>query len=197
VPPTLVFDYRTLSLIIVAAFMAVGAMQGGARTILVLGACLAITVAVGEPAVATALLGVGVKVLTVLRRAVGAGPVTSVSAPGLYYFAVYLVTLIVMAVLCKAIIHEQTLSRSSRAFGAALGVLNGLLFALMVREHLLPLFGHTAGGTVDIRVSLRADAAQPLLGSGVSVETVGYVFGVLLAGAGVFRKLRRPRGRAL
>lgn len=190
-------DYRTLSLLLVLAFVVIGAMQGGARTILVLGACLAVTVAIEEPAVATALLGMGVKVLTVLRRAVGAQPVATVSRPGLYYFAIYLVTLVAMAVLCKAIIRDQSLSRSSRAFGAVLGILNGLLFALMLREQVLPLLAQTPAGVIDLHLSLQANAAQSLVGSSISVDTVGYVFGLLLAGAGVFRKLRSLRGPGL
>jgi hypothetical protein len=191
----LVFDYRTLSLLIVAAFALIGFLQGGARTILVVGACLAVTVALGEPAIAAALLRWGEKALNVLRRAVGAGPATAGEQPGPYFFAVYLVALVAVALLCKAILREQSISRSSRAFGAVLGVLNGLLFALVLREHLLPVLEQSASGGVDIHVKLQADAARSLVGGGgLSVGTVGYVFGLLLAGAGVFRKLRSLRG---
>lgn len=194
----LVFDYRTLSLIIVTLFAVIGALQGGARTILVVGACLAVTVAVGEPSIAAALLRVGEKALNVLRRAVGAGPATVGEQAGPYYFAIYLVTLIAVALLCKAILREQSISRSSRAFGGVLGVLNGLLFALVLREHLLPVLAQSASGGVDIHVRLEADAARSLVGGGgLSVGTVGYVFGLLLAGAGVFRKLRSLRGPGL
>ncbi|MHB0876567.1 MAG: hypothetical protein ACYC5O_11060 [Anaerolineae bacterium] len=193
-----VFDYRTLSLVIVATFAVIGALQGGARTILIVGACLAVTVALGEPAIAGALLRLGEKALTVLRRAVGAGPAEAGAQPGPYYFAIYLTTLIAVALLCKAILREQTVSRSSRAFGAVLGVLNGLLFALVLREHLLPTLVQSAGGGVDIHLKLQADGATAVVGGGgLSVGSLGYVFGLLLAGAGVFRKLRGLRGPGL
>jgi hypothetical protein len=197
--PQFVVDYRTVSVVVVLAFALVGAMQGGARSIVVVAVSLAVIVGIGEPNIAAAMLRIGEKVSGILRRAVGAGAPGNVTDPGPYYFVIYLAVLLVAVFLGRAVVREAAVSKGSRLFGGFLGVLNGLLFSLMLRENLLPAIGQALGSGWTIHVRLGADGAggPPLVGGNVSVGTVAYVFGLLLAGAGVLRKVRAVRGTTL
>jgi hypothetical protein len=191
-----VLDYRTISVALVAAFAFVGALHGGARTIVAVAVSLAVIVGLGEPLVADAALRLGEKVAAVLRRAVGAAAPGAVSSPGLYFFGLYAFAL-VAAILLSRVLGQRPVSRSSRVFGAVLGVLNGLLFTLMVKDYLLGSVGQALGGSWVIQVRLQPEVGALSVSNGgsVSVGTVAYVFGLLLAGAGLLRRLnvlKRP-----
>jgi hypothetical protein len=190
----LVLDYRSLAAVVVAAFAFIGALQGGARSIVAVAVSLALIVGIGEPPVAAVLLRVGEKVASVLRRAVSAGAVGPITQTGPYYFAVYLALLLAVMLVARAALRETAVSRSSRLLGTLLGVLNGLLFTLMLREHLLPALGGAGAWDISIRLQPQAVAGSLLADGGFSVGTVAYVFGLLLAGAGVLRKVRGLRG---
>jgi len=192
----MVVDYKTISAAVISAFVIVGCLQGGARTIVAVAVALAIIVGLGEPAIAATMLSIGERVGSVVRRAVGSGPMTPPADPGPYYFAIYMVLLSVIMLLSRAAVREPSPSKSSRLFGGALGLLNGLLFSLMVREHLLPSLGRSMGGGWVIQVRLQPEVAAASLpgGGSLSVGTVAYVFGLLLAGAGVLRRVRSARG---
>jgi len=194
--PQVLVDYKTVSVALVFAFALVGAAQGGARSVIVGAISLAFIVGLGEPAVASVMLDVGHRVLKVIRRALGTGEPTVASEVGQYYFAIYVGLLIATMFLCRAFVKEGSVSKASRLFGAATGVLNGLLFSLMVREQLLPSLRSTLGPglTVHIRLGPEAVGASAATGGLMSVGTVAYVFGLLLAGAGVLQKVRGLRG---
>lgn len=192
-------DYSSIAAALVVAFAIAGAAQGGARTIVIVAASLALIVGLGEPSVASSLLSLGQRVASVLRRAVGAGPAGAIGDSGPYYFAVYLALLVTVGLLAKALVREPGISRSSRLLGVLLGVLNGLLFTLMLREHLLPAVVPSLGSAWDIRIRLQPEVTARALGDAgsLSVGTVAYVFGLLLAGAGILRKVRGARGPGL
>lgn len=193
-----VLDYKSISLAFVAAFAVLGTLHGGARTIVVVAISLAVIVGLGDPAVASVMLGLGQKVATVLRRAVGAGAPGTIGSPGPYYFALYAFVL-VAAVLLSRVVSQRAPSKSSRLFGALLGVLNGLLFALMVKDNLLGSLGASLGSgwVIQVRLQPEVGALSVPAGASLSVGTVAYVFGLLLAGAGLLRRVRGLRGPGL
>ncbi|MGQ9552771.1 MAG: hypothetical protein ACUVWR_01535 [Anaerolineae bacterium] len=195
----MVLDYGTLSAAVVVVFVVIGFLQGGARMIMAVAVALAVIVGLGEPTIATAALSVGQRVGSVVRRAVGAGPMSTPTDTGPYYFAIYMVLLVSIMCLSRMAVRESLPSKSSRLFGGILGLLNGLLFSLMVREHLLPSLGHGIEGEWVIQIRLQPEVAAASLPSGghLSVGTVAYIFGLLLAGAGVLRKVRSMRGPSL
>ena len=194
--PQFVIDYRTISVVVVLVFALIGALQGGARSIVVVAVSLAVIVGIGEPSIAGAMLHIGERIAGILRRAVGASSSAGVADPGPYYFLIYVALLLAAAFLGKALVREGSLTKSSRLFGGFLGVLNGLLFSLMLRENLLPVVSRALGSgwTIHVRLSAEGGGSAPLVGGNVSVGTVAYVFGLLLAGAGVLRKVRAVRG---
>ena len=198
-PSAAVVDFQTVSAVLVAAFAMIGLVQGGARTVVVVGAGLAVIVALGEPATSAKVLLVAQKVHAVICRAVGRQEPIPVAEPGPFFFLVYLCLLVAVALVSRALIHELTISKASRFFGGALGVLNGLLFSLVMREHLLPYLGRNFGGTWTIHVRLQPEVSAQTVSpvAGVSVGTIAYLFGLLLAGAGLVRRFRGARGPGL
>ena len=194
--PHIVLDYGTLSAVVVVAFVVIGFLQGGARTIVAVAVALAVIVGLSEPAIAAVALSISQRVASVVRRAAGAGPMSTPVDVGPYSFAIYIVLLIGVMCLSRVAVRESFPSKSSRLFGGALGLLNGLLFSLMVREHLLPSLEQSIGREWVIQIRLQPEVAAASLPSGgqLSVGTVAYIFGLLLAGAGVLRKVRGMRG---
>lgn len=194
-PTEIVLDNHTLGIVLALVFGFIGAAQGGARSVLSVATSLAVIVGLGEPSVASAVLTIGAKVSGVLRRALGSEGEFAPGHPGPYFFLVYSGALVAVMMLSRAFIREMGPSRSSRLFGALLGGLNGLLCALMVRENLLPALGGALAEGIVMRLRLQPEvSASSLPVSGLSVGTVAYLFGLLLAGAGVIRKVRGLRG---
>ncbi|MGI6208289.1 MAG: hypothetical protein ACOYEW_08735 [Anaerolineae bacterium] len=194
-PAELTLDHQSLGIVLALVFGLIGAGQGGARSVLSVATSLAIIVGLGEPAVAAAVLSIGVKVSGVLRRALGSQGEVAMGHPGPYFFLVYAGVLIGVMMLGRAFLREAGPSRSSRLLGALLGGLNGLLCALMVRENLLPALGGALAQGIVLRLRLQPEvSASALPVGGLSVGTVAYLFGLLLAGAGVVRKVRSLKG---
>jgi len=190
----LVLDQSSVAAVLAVVFALVGLAQGGARSVLSVAASLAIIVGLGEPAVATRILDLGGKLAGVLSRALGRAEPITLGSPGPYFFLVYVGVVVAVMLLSRALLAEPIVSRSSRLFGGLLGALNGLLFALMLREYLLPSLGGALSQAVIMRLRLGPEiSAQALPAGGLSVGTVAYVFGLLLAGAALLRKARRLR----
>ncbi len=182
-------------MVLALVFGLIGLAQGGARSVLSVATSLAIIVGLGEPEVAAAVLEIGGKLADVLSRALRREAPVTLGTPGPYFFLVYVGVLVSVMILSRALLSEPHPSRSSRLFGALLGGLNGLLFALMLREHLLPSLGGSLAGGVLMRFQLGSEvSAQSMPARGVSVGTVAYVFGLVLAGAALLRKARGLRG---
>jgi len=190
----LVFDQSSVTLALAIVFGLVGLAQGGARSVLSVAASLAIIVGLGEAEVATRILDVGGKVAAVLSRALGRAEPITLGSPGPYFFLVYVGLVIAVMLLSRALLADPSPSRSSRLFGAMLGALNGLLFALMLREYLLPSLGGALSQGLVMRLHLGPEVSiQSLPPRGLSVSTVAYLFGLLLAGAALVRKVHRLR----
>ncbi|NPV09314.1 MAG: hypothetical protein HPY83_15315 [Anaerolineae bacterium] len=194
-PTEVVLDHDTLGIALALLFGLIGAGQGGARSVLSVATSLAVIVGLGEPGVASLVLAVGARVSSVLRRALGADGDLAFANPGPYFFLVYSGVLGGVMLLTRAVVREAGVSRSSRLLGGLLGGLNGLLFALMLRENLLPALGGALAEGVVVRLRLQPEvSATSLPVGGLSVGTVAYLFGLVLAGAGVLRKIRALRG---
>ena len=110
-----------------------------------------------------------------------------------------LVEVLVATVLLSRVLSQRSPSKSSRVFGAVLGVLNGLLFTLMVKDYLLASVGQALGGgwVIQVRLQPELGALSVPSGASLSVGTVAYVFGLLLAAAGLLRRLRGLKGPGL
>lgn len=194
-PTELVLDQSSLTVVLAIVFGGVGLAQGGARSVLSVATSLAIIVGLGEPNVATRILDVGGKIAGVLSRALGREEPITLGTPEPYFFLVYVGVVVAVMLLSRALLSEASPSRSSRLFGALLGSLNGLLFALMTRDYLLPYLSGTLAGGVLMRFHLGPEVStQAVSPRGLSVGTVAYVLGLLLVGGALVRKVLRMRG---